>query len=216
MGQLRPHITAKTRYSQISKKLKTRCSEKYMAIDLQGQLNQDSDLELTNLKTPLVSKMLSPVVVNKWWCSLEILPMSVRGDGGWNCSLNSWDGWNVYQRWQLYGGNVYGRKDPIQNPNSKETKQIVSFGNFMLEFRTKHIKWSRAFLWVALSSGHPWCDWGHSSGGFRNWILSLALAARLRRAVYVLAMMGTDRSKVVLLFCSKETSFTSQMKCKKI
>lgn len=70
--------------------------------------------------------------------------MSVRGDGGWNCSLNSWDGWNVYQRWQLYGGNVYGRKDPIQNPNSKETKQIVSFGNFMLEFRTKRIKWSRA------------------------------------------------------------------------
>ena len=36
-----------------------------MAIDLQGQLNQDSDLELTNLKTPLVSKMSSPVVVNK-------------------------------------------------------------------------------------------------------------------------------------------------------
>ena len=36
-----------------------------MAIDLQGQLNQDSDLELTKLKTPLVTKMPSPVSVNK-------------------------------------------------------------------------------------------------------------------------------------------------------
>lgn len=30
-------------------------------------------------------------------------------------------------------------------------------------------------------------------GGFRNWILSLALGGRLRRAIHVLVMMGTDR-----------------------
>lgn len=32
------------------------------------------------------------------------------------------------------------------------------------------------------------CFWG-----FRNWILSLALGWRLRRAIHVLVMMGTDR-----------------------
>lgn len=131
---------------------------------------------------------------------LEILPMSVRGDllkDGTEVLGPTWtlDGWNVYQRWgtNQYGGNVYGRKIPFKIQTAKKQYILWVFGNFTLESWTKRIKWSRAFVWVALRVGHPWCDWGHPLG--TRVLNPLPSLGRTAEEPLQVKWWGTDRLK---------------------
>lgn len=98
---------------------------------------------------------------------------------------------------------------------SKQWKKDFQFGNFILEFRTKHIKWLNTLVWLALVMMYQWWDWDGLSGIQElNLSLSLALGQRLRRAIHAwalcskvrLAMVGADTSSATVAYLFKRNS----------
>ena len=120
---------------------------------------------------------------NNW----KFYPWNVQGGGGWN--------WSIKTNWtpRRFGtdGMFTKEKIPFTIQTAKKEDRL-----WVWEFHIRIQNQAHEMVKdMGLDSSYrdvPMMQLRMCFWGFRNWILSLALGWRLRRAIHVLVMMGTD------------------------